>query len=58
MNLITGHVTVVVVTATCAAVLGMAHVLGGSDLTTLYVACLASFGAHGAVGTIKNGAKG
>lgn len=58
MNLVTGHVIVVITVSVCAAVLGMAHIIGGSDLVTLYVGCLASFGAHGAVATVKNGRGG
>jgi hypothetical protein len=58
MNLVTGHVVVVVTVAVCATVLGMAHVILGSDSITVYVGCLASFGAHGAVATVKNGRGG
>lgn len=55
VSLVTGHVLVVALVAVCATILGMAHVLHGSDPTNIYIACIASFSAHGVTSTLKGG---
>lgn len=53
MSLVTGHVIIVSVVVVCATILGMAHVLTGSDPTNVFIASLASFSAHGVTSTLK-----
>lgn len=55
MNLITGHVMVVTCISICVTVLGMGHVLSGDLVSNVFIGGLASFAAHGAVSTVKNG---
>lgn len=56
MSYALAHVICIVTVAICSAVLGMAHVISGGDLQTIYVGCLASFSAHGVTATIKGNA--
>lgn len=53
MNLVTGHVIIVGVVAVCATILGMAHILHGSDPTNVFIGCIASFSAHGVTSTLR-----
>lgn len=53
MNLVAGHVVIIAIVAVCATILGMAHILHGSDPTNIYIACIASFSAHGVTSTLK-----
>lgn len=55
MNLVSGHVLIVALVAVCSTILGMAHVLHGSDPTNIFIACIASFSAHGVTSTLKGG---
>jgi hypothetical protein len=57
MNLVTGHVIVVGTVAVCATILGMAHILHGSDPTNVFIGCIASFSAHGVASTVKGKAE-
>lgn len=52
MTLISGHVIVVSVIAIGSVVLGMAHVLTGTDVTNVYIAGIASFSVHGVTATV------
>lgn len=58
MNLVTGHVVVICAVAVCVTILGMAHVLHGSDPVNIFIACIASFSAHGVTGTLKGAGRG